>query len=113
MLNGYTLTEICAEKLRCVIQRRQCRDVYDLWSLLDDRGGADLFGAWHRFERKAVHRGLDPLRFFDRWDEGVNWYRARWDGELADYLGERCPDFGHVSTVVDRQVGTLRGYLAC
>jgi predicted nucleotidyltransferase component of viral defense system len=26
----YTRTEICAEKLRCVIQRRQCRDVYGL-----------------------------------------------------------------------------------
>ena len=34
----YTLNETCAEKFRCVIQRRQCRDVSDLWNLLDERG---------------------------------------------------------------------------
>lgn len=110
-IRGYTLTEICAEKLRCVIQRRQCRDVFDLWTLLDDGSGADLFDAWHRFERKAEHRGLDPMQFFDRWHAGVDWYRSRWDGELADYLGNDCPDFGAVFRVIDRQMVELRGYV--
>ena len=110
---GRTLAalEICAEKLRCVIQRRQCRDVYDLWALLDDRGGADLFEAWHRFERKAEHRDLDPARFFDRWEDGVDWYGARWDAELEDYLGEQCPDFDSVARALARRVGELRDHL--
>lgn len=30
----YTLDEVAAEKLRCIIQRRQCRDLYDLNELL-------------------------------------------------------------------------------
>lgn len=111
-LCAYTLNEICAEKLRCVIQRRQCRDVYDLWALLDDRGGADLFEAWHRFERKAEHRGLDASRFFDRWDEGVDWYSAGWGAELEDYLGEQCPDFDSVARVLARRVSELRDYIA-
>jgi predicted nucleotidyltransferase component of viral defense system len=111
-LRAYTLTEICAEKLRCIIQRRQCRDVYDLWALLDDRGGADLFEAWHRFERKAEHRDIDPERFFDRWDKGINWYGGRWEAELVDYLGEECPDFAAVSRAIDRRLTELRDYLS-
>ncbi len=110
-LCAYTLSEICAEKLRCVIQRRQCRDVYDLWALLDDRGGADLFDAWHGFERKAEHRDLDESRFFDRWEEGVDWYGARWESELADYLGEECPDYSAVLRAIERRLSELRGYL--
>ena len=110
-LTGYTLTEICAEKLRCVIQRRQCRDVYDLWSLLDDRGGADLFDAWHRFERKAAHRSLDPKRFFDRWNTGLDWYRTRWQPEMVDYLGASTPDFNHTAKTLERHITTLRNYL--
>jgi predicted nucleotidyltransferase component of viral defense system len=108
----YTLTEICAEKLRCVIQRRQCRDVYDLWTLLVDRGNADLIEAWHRFERKAAHKGLEPQRFFDRWETGEGWYRAR-DGtnELADYLGQDCPDFTVVNRALNQRLATLRSYL--
>ncbi|MCC5951855.1 MAG: nucleotidyl transferase AbiEii/AbiGii toxin family protein [Acidimicrobiia bacterium] len=112
VLCAYTLTEVCAEKLRCVIQRRQCRDVYDLWALFDDRGGADFFEAWHRFERKARHSGLDPARFFDRWDDGVEWYGARWESEMEDYLGEECPDFDSVARVLGRRVTELRDYLA-
>jgi len=111
-ISAYTLSEICAEKLRCVIQRRQCRDVYDLWALLDDRGGADLFEAWHRFERKAAHRDLEPARFFTRWDEGVEWYGARWETELADYLGDDCPDYATVLRAIERRLAELREYLS-
>jgi predicted nucleotidyltransferase component of viral defense system len=107
----YTLTEICAEKLRCAIQRRQCRDVYDLWTILHDRGGADLFEAWHRFERKAEHKGLDPRRFFDRWEAGLDWYRVRWSAELTDYLGNDCPDFNMVSRALSHHVTRVRDYL--
>lgn len=108
----YTLTEICAEKLRCIIQRRQCRDVYDLWTMLEIRGGPDLFEAWHRFEQKAEHKQLDPQRFFDRWDTGLSWYRTRWSAELTDYLGNDCPDFNAVSRTLNQHVARVRDYLA-
>lgn len=111
ILHCYTLTEICAEKLRCVIQRRQCRDVYDLWTLLVDRGDADLIEAWHRFERKATHKGLEPKRFFDRWGTGEAWYRSRWINELADYLGQDCPDFTLVNRALNQRLANLRSYL--
>ena len=34
----YSLQEIAGEKLRCVIQRLQCRELYDLYLLLGDEG---------------------------------------------------------------------------
>lgn len=108
----YTLNETCAEKFRCVIQRRQCRDVYDLWNLLDERGGADLYASWHIFEQKAQHKGIDPKRFFERWDEGLDWYRKRWDAELGDYLGATTPDFGRISRVISGKAAEVRDYLA-
>ena len=107
----YTVTEICAEKLRCVIQRRKCRDVYDLWTLLEARGGPDLFEAWHRFEQKAEHKGLVPQRFFDRWQTGIDWYGSRWTDELADYLGNDCPDFLAVSRALNQHMARIRDYL--
>jgi predicted nucleotidyltransferase component of viral defense system len=107
----YTRTEICAEKLRCVIQRRQCRDVYGLWTLLEARGGIDLFEAWHRFEQKAEHKGLEPHRFFERWETGLNWYRSRWTDELTDYFGDDCPDFNAVSRALNHHVASIRNYL--
>ena len=108
----YTLTEICAEKLRCVIQRRQCRDVYDLWTLLQARSDTDLIAAWHRFEQKARHKGLEPSRFFERWETGISWYGSRWADELSDYLGSECPDFSAVSRSLNQQVALVRDYLA-
>jgi len=108
---GYTLTEICAEKLRCVVQRRQCRDVFDLWNLLDARGGVDPFDAWHRFERKATHKDIEPNRFFDRWESSLKWYRSKWDDELADYIGNDLPDFNTVHRALNRHITEIRDYV--
>lgn len=109
---GYSLNETCAEKLRCVIQRRQCRDVYDLWTLLDDRGGAEILNAWHIFERKATHKNIDPHAFFQRWERSVVWYHDRWDEELANYLGTDVIDFDTASRAIDKHLTKLREYLA-
>lgn len=55
---AYTQLEIAAEKLRCVIQRFQCRDLLDLEQLLDS--DIDLQAAAELFVRKARHKQLDP-----------------------------------------------------
>ncbi|MDQ6948482.1 MAG: nucleotidyl transferase AbiEii/AbiGii toxin family protein [Actinomycetota bacterium] len=34
-IEGYTLEEVTAEKLRCIAERLQCRDLYDMHELLD------------------------------------------------------------------------------
>lgn len=81
----YTLEEIAAEKLRCVMQRLQCRDLYDLYELL----GAcrvDAKSIWPLFERKARHRGRDPDRFGDCFADREARWQERWDKELTEYI---------------------------
>ena len=34
----YSIEEIAAEKVRCIIQRVQCRDLYDIFRLVEDAG---------------------------------------------------------------------------
>lgn len=95
---AYTKLEITAEKLRCVIQRLQCRDLLDLDLLLDDE---DLTAAAELFRRKAVHKGLDPATFAERFEKRVLDYKTRWDRELGEYLGE-VPHFDEVERNVRR-----------
>ena len=65
---AYITLEITAEKLRCVLQRLQCRDFLDLGLLLDD---ADLTAATELFRRKSLHKGLDPATFAEKFEKRV------------------------------------------
>jgi predicted nucleotidyltransferase component of viral defense system len=95
---AYTTLEITAEKLRCVLQRLQCRDFLDLDLLLGDE---DLTDAVELFRRKANHKGLDPDGFADKFEKRVKEYEKRWEQELAEYLGE-VPHFDEVERNVRR-----------
>jgi predicted nucleotidyltransferase component of viral defense system len=98
----YTLEEIAAEKLRCVMQRLQCRDLYDLHELLVGCG-VDAEAIWPLFERKARHRDCDPDRFGDYFaDRGPRW-GERWDRELAEYVASP-PHFDGVLRAVRREL---------
>lgn len=74
----YPLDEIAAEKLRCVIQRVQCRDLYDLHQLTHDLG-VDLSEIGTLFESKARVKSLDPATFPDRFADRVVRYGERWN----------------------------------
>ena len=95
---AYTQLEITAEKLRCVIQRLQCRDFLDLDLLLDNQ---DLVAAAELFRRKAVHKGLDPSTFAEKFEKRVKDYEKRWKHEFREYLGE-VPHFEEVDRNVRR-----------
>ncbi len=103
----YGLDQITSEKLRCVIQRLQCRDVYDLHALLHV-AGVDVTSAWEMFEAKARHRGLDPEAFFDRLETRTPAYRARWTEELSVHLGSDVPDFDNVLRQLRRHLRPMR-----
>ena len=81
----YTLEEIAAEKLRCVMQRLQCRDLYDLHELLG-AGRVDAKMVWPLFERKARHRDRDPDRFAGCFIDREPRWKERWDTELSEYV---------------------------
>ena len=95
----HTLEEITAEKLRCVMQRLQCRDLYDLYELLVN--GVDAKAAWPLFERKARHRDRDPDRFGESFDDRVPRWEERWDKELIEYTASP-PEFDGVLRSVRR-----------
>jgi uncharacterized protein len=79
----YTLLEITAEKLRCVIQRQQCRDISDLHRLLVYER-VDVNHAWELFEAKARAKNIEPSKFEERLNSREQQYRKQWDRELGD-----------------------------
>ncbi len=100
----HSVEEIAAEKLRCIIQRVQCRDIYDIYRLAEDVG-VDFSEIRPLFERKSVARGIDPVSFGDRFNERLGRYRSRWINEMSEHVTDP-PRFDDVVRVVRRH---LRG----
>lgn len=98
----YSLDEIAAEKLRCVIQRLQCRDLYDLNELLVVHR-VDAQAVWPSLESKARHRGLDPDRFSERFDNRTPEWQRRWEAELVEYV-RPVPHFDGLLRAVRREL---------
>jgi predicted nucleotidyltransferase component of viral defense system len=98
----YSLEEISAEKLRCIIQRVQCRDLYDLWRLTEDKGVV-LDEVLPLFERKARSKGLDPASFRDRFEDRIDRYKRRWSTEMSEHVADP-PRFDEVVRAVRRQL---------
>jgi uncharacterized protein len=98
---AYTLEETAAEKLRCVVQRLQCRDLYDIYELFVMRG-LDPGFVWPLFERKATHRRIDPGLFATRFEERLPQYKARWTNELSDHVAGDPPEFEKLLRAVRR-----------
>lgn len=106
-LHAYTLAEIAAEKLRCVIQRLQCRDFFDLHYLLEV-ARIDLDEAWSMFEEKARHKDIDPGRFFERFDTRLVQYEERWADEMSEHLAGELPHFDAMSRELRRRLRLYR-----
>jgi hypothetical protein len=101
----YTLPEIAGEKIRCILQRLQCRDLFDL-SLLLEAGYVDPTEAAQIFVPKAEHRNLDPAAFPERYAQRINQYRERWGAELREHVAGDVPHFDRIERHVTR---SLRG----
>lgn len=98
------IEEIAAEKLRCFIQRVQCRDLYDIFRLIEDVG-VSLADVRPFFERKAEAKGVDPASFEGRFEDRLDRYRRRWETEMSEHVAGP-PLFDDVVRVVCRH---LRG----
>jgi len=98
---SHVLAAVAAEKLRCVIQRLQCRDLYDIHELFVVRGLDPSF-IWPLFERKARHRQFDPSLFPTRFEERLPQYKARWTNELSDHVAGDPPQFEELLRAVCR-----------
>jgi len=102
----YSLDEIAAEKLRCIIQRVQCRDLYDLYRLGDDLD-VDFEQVTPLFERKTERKGLNPRTFADKFEIRIKAYRRKWGEEMSTHLGDP-PRFEAVERTVRRHLRRAR-----
>jgi predicted nucleotidyltransferase component of viral defense system len=96
----YGAEEIAVEKVRCILQRVQCRDLYDLFRLIEDLN-VDLAQIRPHFESKARLKGLDLGSFEERFENRLEHYRKRWNLEMQVYLLDP-PEFESVSRKVRR-----------
>lgn len=98
----YPLTEILVEKLRCVMQRMQPRDFYDIWFLLEEHA---LDAAFHHAEfcEKCTHKGLDPADFPKKLAERLPNYKARWTQSMSAQI-QNLPDFEKVAREVQKHL---------
>ena len=103
----YTSLEIAAEKLRCVLQRLQCRDLFDL-NMLFEEAGVEASEAAALFESKAKHRGIDPNIFATRYRARVTQYEKRWEAELRERLSDTVPHFERIERGVAKHLRRAR-----
>jgi len=99
----YSLREIAGEKLRCIIQRLQCRDLYDLHLLFED-ADVDVEHAAEVFSQKAQHRDINPAGFEASYQARLIEYRRRWEGELGIHVPGAVPHFDEVERQINRHL---------
>lgn len=107
-LRVYSLAETAAEKLRAMMQRLQCRDLFDTWYLLE-HAGVDPGEIKADFEAKTRYRGFDPGDFPQRYKGRLAEYQQRWTKELSQYMADPT-DVDRVIREVTRRLRQA-GYL--
>ena len=98
----YSLEELLIEKLRCVMQRMQPRDYYDIWYLLEVHG-MDIDFYTTEFRNKCVSKSLEPNDFHKKLEQKLPQYKARWQKSMNDQI-KQLPDFDQVQREVQRHL---------
>ena len=98
----YPLEELLVEKLRCVMQRMQPRDYYDIWYLLEVHG-MDIDFYTSEFKNKCKSKELDPADFYKKLEQKLPQYKARWQKSMSDQIKD-LPDFDQIQREVQRQL---------
>lgn len=105
----YALEEICAEKLRTLLQRTEPRDLYDVWRILSEQSGQiDAQQLEPTLRAKCEHRGLS----YTRASAILSTERvARFQGVWEHRLGEQMPDIPSLESVARETRRLLRALL--
>jgi predicted nucleotidyltransferase component of viral defense system len=107
-VTAYSLEEVAAEKLRCVMQRMQARDLFDLHQLFIEQG-LRVDEIWPDFEAKARHKHKDPDRFGESFARRLPSWKKVWDNEMETHVpADVRPEFASVERRVKK---ILRPYL--
>jgi len=93
------------EKLRCVMQRMQARDFYDIWYLLEIHNmDIEFYSA--EFRQKCESKEIDPTEFHAKLEQRLPQYKGRWQKSMADQIQD-LPDFETVLREVMRHLKKL------
>lgn len=89
----YAMEEILAEKLRSLHQRREPRDLYDVWRLLTHGEVAlDVTKAMSIYPAKCAARGVDGSRLVEILDDVLSGSIAQtWESRLGNQIRELPP----------------------
>ena len=101
----YSLEEVLLEKMRCVMQRMQARDFFDIWYLIVEYGMDPNFYL-NEFENKCKKKGLKHSDFLQKLMERLPQYKGRWKSSLSDQIKD-LPDFDQVEREVLRLLKKL------
>jgi predicted nucleotidyltransferase component of viral defense system len=98
----YSLEEVLVEKLRCVMQRMQARDFYDIWYLLEIHNmNIDFYST--EFRQKCENKEIDSTEFHNKLEQRLPQYKGRWQKSMADQIQD-LPDFETVLREVMRHL---------
>jgi predicted nucleotidyltransferase component of viral defense system len=110
LVQVYALEELCAEKLRTLLQRTQPRDLYDVWRIMSEQADAlNLSALAAIFDAKCRHKNLSPNTLTQILvPTQVEKLRRAWQTSFADQMID-VPPLDQVARETQR---ALRSYLA-
>jgi len=91
-VNGYSLDEVIAEKIRSMMQRNKVRDYYDVWKIFGNNNDLDQSRIGMMVLKKCKINNIDyvPVKIFD--SERLNGLKQHWEKELGRLIVEELPD---------------------
>ena len=100
-----SVEEILAQKLRAILERRKCRDYYDVWKLTEPR--VDLDRVKKMFARKCRFKQIE-FKGFDQFfpPDIVQVLRPYWEHELGR-LTQPLPDIETVMHELDKRLEAM------
>ena len=101
----YSLEEICSEKMRSLLQRREPRDLYDIWRLLGEVQELDQPKIVQMFQEKCEFKKLKPPALRDiLGDRNIPTLEKLWKVRLQ----EQQADLPHFEQVIRETRRLLR-----
>lgn len=85
MIKSYSLKEVVIEKMAALMGRTEPRDLYD-FDYLTDIEQIDLQDVYFEFERKAIHKGVDPNDFVEKVSSKQPTFQKLWDERLQQQI---------------------------
>lgn len=101
----YSLNEILSEKIRSILQRREPRDLYDIWRLFKEHSyELELIELPQNFLNKCLHRGLKEVSLKDMFnDRAMKVLERQWDVRLKHQM-INLPPFEKVARETKRLI---------